>query len=102
MISMGVRRVKLVGGISRRQRYNRAMSTSESGRRQRAVRRAEIMSIRKGTLGSGDVDLCPIRGADAITLAIQLSREAFSLAGQPSPQYERSQIPVHFVPRRRT
>jgi hypothetical protein len=59
------------------------------------------MSIRKGTSGGTEVDFSPVRGVQAISLAAQLSREAFSLAGVEAPSYERAQIPVRFVSRKR-
>ncbi|HVK83765.1 MAG TPA: hypothetical protein VM513_06645 [Kofleriaceae bacterium] len=57
------------------------------------------MNIHKATLGH-EVDLSPVRGANAISLATQLSREAFSLAQMEAPAYARTNIPVRFVPRR--
>lgn len=58
------------------------------------------MRIHKATLGR-EVDLSPISGEEAISLATQLSREAFSLAGREQPTYAREDIPVRFVPRSR-
>jgi hypothetical protein len=46
------------------------------------------------------MDLSPIRGADAIALAVRLTRESYGISGQPEPQYTREQTPYRFVPRR--
>lgn len=74
------------------------MTRADSERMERAARRASMMRIHKATLGH-EIDLSPIRGASAISLATQLSREAFSLAGREQPTYPRESIPVHFVRR---
>ncbi len=76
------------------------MSRADPDRMARAAQRARTITIRKTTVGH-EQDLSPIRGADAISLATQLSREAFSLAGHAVPAYAREHIPVRFVPRRR-
>ncbi len=76
------------------------MTRADLERMERAARRASVMHIHKATLGH-EIDLSPVRGASAISLATQLSREAFSLAGREQPTYAREDIPVRFVPRGR-
>lgn len=76
------------------------MSRADPDRMARAAQRARTITIRKTTVGD-EQDLSPLRGAEAISLATQLSREAFSLAGHSPPAYDREHIPVRFVPRRR-
>jgi len=76
------------------------MMRVDSEHMERAARRGSVMRIHKATFGQ-EVDLSPISGADAISLATQLSREAFSLAGREPPTYARANIPVRFVPRGR-
>jgi len=56
------------------------------------------MIIRKTHLGETDVDIDPIRGAAAISLAAQLSRYSWSLSGGAMPNYARSDIPIRCVP----
>jgi hypothetical protein len=56
--------------------------------------------LHRGQLGEREKDLSPIRGADAITLAVRLTRESYGISGQTEPQYTREQTPYRFVPRR--
>jgi hypothetical protein len=49
----------------------------ELARKQRAARRAETVSIHKGKLGDAPIDFSPVKGAAAISLLTQLTREKF-------------------------
>lgn len=57
------------------------------------------MILRKARLGETEVDLDPIHGAAAISLAVQLSHHAWSLTGRSLPSYSRSEIPIRWVRR---
>jgi hypothetical protein len=60
-------------------------------RRQSAViTRAELMDAESG--------LETLRGPEAMSLAWRLTREAWSLSGQPWPDYDRASIPHRFKP----
>ncbi len=72
----------------------------DPGRRQRAEARRTRAILHRAHLGSHEMDLSPIRGADAIALAVRLTRESYGISGQPEPQYTREQTPYRFVPRR--
>lgn len=78
-----------------------AVSSQESARKDRAARRAAVMSIRKGRLGEPEIDFSPVQGAAAISLATQLTRESFGLAGLMAPACPRASIRVRFVRRGR-
>jgi hypothetical protein len=71
----------------------------DQSRRDRATQRAKVMVLRKGRLGEPEVDLTPIRGAEAISLATRLTIESFSLAGIESNSSDR--LRVRFIPRTR-
>ncbi len=57
------------------------------------------MTLHKGHLGQPVVDPDGPFGLDAMSLAYQLSRTSYALAGQPLPVYSRNQIPCGFVRR---
>jgi hypothetical protein len=57
------------------------------------------MIIRKGRVGQPEVDLTPVRGVDAISLATRLTIESFGLAGIDSATGARDGVQVRFVPR---
>ena len=67
------------------------------GREERAALRAGRIVIRKGRVGEGEIDFSPVSGARGIELAARLTREAWSLGGQPLPAYRRSETPWRFV-----
>jgi hypothetical protein len=67
------------------------------GRRQRAEVRRARASLYKTSLSFQERDLSPIRGADAISLVMHLTRESYSLAGLAEPTYTRAEIPCRFV-----
>lgn len=73
--------------------------TQDTARRQRAAARTERTVLHKARLSTVEADLSPLRGAAAISLLTQLTRESWSLAGLESPSYERHRIPIRFVPR---
>jgi hypothetical protein len=70
----------------------------DPGRRERAEARRARAVLRRTHLASHETDLSPIRGPDAIALAVRLTRESYSMAGQTEPQYMREQTPYRFVP----
>ncbi len=55
--------------------------------------------IHRARLTDKEGDLSPVFGAEAIALAVRLTRESFALAGIPVPTYTRQAIPVRFVRR---
>jgi len=67
------------------------------GRRQRAEARRARAVLHKTSLSPQERDLTPVRGADAVSLVMQLTRESYSLAGLVEPTYSRNQIPCRFV-----
>jgi hypothetical protein len=73
---------------------------SAGDRRQRALARRNSAVIRKGVLGPREHDVSPLRGAAAVSLVTQLTRESWAIAGKGLPQYTRNAIPVRFVPGR--
>jgi hypothetical protein len=78
------------------------MSESEaSARQERARERRARAVLRRVPAGDEQADPCPIRGAAAMSLAARLTRESWSLAGRPIPDYSRAQTPYRFVPRER-
>jgi hypothetical protein len=70
----------------------------DADRRKRAEARKERAILHKTTLGSQERDLSPVKGAEGIALALQLTRESYALSGQPIPQYTRAETPYRFVP----
>jgi hypothetical protein len=74
---------------------------AEADRRARALARATRAVLHRTRLQDREHDLDPIRGPEAVSLVDRLTRESWSAAGLPYPTYERSEIPVRFVPRRR-
>jgi len=71
-------------------------------RRQRAEARRARATIHKASLSRQERDLTPVRGPDAVSLVMHLTRESYSLAGVAEPTYARDQVPVRFVPWLRT
>jgi hypothetical protein len=74
----------------------------DPGRRARAEDRLTRAILHRTRLSSEEVDLSPIRGAEAISLVARLTRESWSLAKREEPKYSRQQIPCRFVPGRLT
>lgn len=72
---------------------------SDAERRARAVARSRTMTLRKARLGEPDRDLSPVFGADAISLATQLTVESWALAGVDVPRIPRDEWPYRFVSR---
>lgn len=71
--------------------------TDDKERKARAEKRRRTMTVRFTTLDD-ETDPWPIRGAEAISLVTQITRDVWSLSGQPSPQYERKNMPVRCIP----
>jgi hypothetical protein len=74
----------------------------DSDRQKRAEARRSRAVLNRTQLRAAEADLSPVSGADAISLAVRLTTESWSLAGRPEPQYPRHQIPCRFVPGRLT
>ena len=72
------------------------------GRRRRAEARRARAVLYKTCLSPRERDLAPVRGPDAVSLVLHLTRESYSLAGLAEPSYAREQIPCRFVPWPRT
>ena len=74
------------------------MTQEELARQQRAAERSKVMVLHKARLGQPELDLTPVRGAAAVSLATQLTIESFSLARVDSAQHSRAHMTVRFVP----
>jgi hypothetical protein len=70
---------------------------SDTERKSRAERRRKAAVIRRYRFGDDEVDLFPVRGDLAISLAARISLEAWSLSGRDWPDYRRSETPYCFV-----
>jgi len=66
-------------------------------RQKRAEERRQRIVITRCRLEDSDIDLNPIFGAEAISLAARLSEEAWLLSGRELPSYSRAEMPVQFV-----
>ena len=44
------------------------------------------------------VEPAPLRGEEALSLVLRLTRECWALSRAPEPTYERHETPVGFVP----
>lgn len=66
-------------------------------RKQRAESRKARATITRSTLADADVDRDPVYGLEAMSLAWRLTREAWSLSGQPWPDYDRASTPYRFT-----
>lgn len=69
-----------------------------SDRRARAALRREIAVLNRTQLGGVERDFQPVMGPEALSLVTRLTQESWATAGREFPRYERSQIPVRFVP----
>lgn len=73
--------------------------------RERAARaevRRRTAVIGRTRLGDEDCDVVPVFGERAVELVEQITRTAWAFARKPMPEYGRNEIPVRFVPGRRT
>ncbi len=68
----------------------------------RAVERRTRTTVRRTSLHGPHEDTDVVRGEEALSLVTRLTREGWSLAGLPFPEYERTSIPVRFVRRTAT
>lgn len=71
--------------------------TGKEERRRRAEVRRKRAFLQQVRLGEVAPDLDVTRGAEAISLITQLTRESWSLSGRPWPQYKRSETLYRFV-----
>ena len=69
----------------------------KNGREQRAELRRQRMVITRCSLEDSDIDPNPTYGAEAISLAAVLSRQAWAFARIPLPKYQRREIPIRFT-----
>jgi len=70
---------------------------SDLDRKQRAEERRLRMVITRCKLEDSDIDPNPTFGAEAISLAAMLSRQAWAFSRRPFPTYARDNIPVRFT-----
>jgi hypothetical protein len=75
---------------------------SDQARRLRAQERQSKAIIRKSRTSEPETDVCPIRGAEAVSLVFSLTKSSWALAGLALPDYSRARIPFRFVPRQST
>ncbi len=66
-------------------------------RQKRAESRRRRMVITCSTIENSDADPAPIFGAEAVSLAAILSRQAWAFSRRPVPKYKRHEIPVRFI-----
>lgn len=71
---------------------------NDEARKQRADERRRRAVLIRTRLGAPEVDADPIDGPEAISLVTQLTRQSWTLSGQPWPTYRRAEIPCRFVP----
>jgi hypothetical protein len=76
------------------------MDTTE--RKVRAARRRQSTVLHRTSLKRVESDLTPLSGLAAIALVERLTLESWAAARKPTPTYRREEIPVRFVPGRRT
>ena len=74
------------------------MSDLRDPRLERARERRKIAVLAKGRIRTGEQDLHPVRGEEAISLLTRLTEEIWSISGLPRPTYSRTQIPCRFLP----
>lgn len=72
--------------------------TDDNERRRRAAQRRNRVVMGRCALGDVEPDLSPVEGAEALSLVTRLTRESWTLSGQPWPSYHRSQTPCRFIP----
>lgn len=71
------------------------MNNDDRGRAERAQKRAATMHLRLTPQHPGrEHDFSPVSGAEAVALAVELSRAAWTLAGRSLPSYRREEIPI--------
>jgi hypothetical protein len=71
-------------------------------RKARAARRRQSTVLHRTSLKRVESDLTPLSGLAAIALVERLTLESWAAARKPTPTYSREEIPVRFVPGRRT
>lgn len=55
------------------------------------------MTLRKRRLGERERDFSPVRGAQALSLVTELSRESWLETGRDLPTYSRAETPYRFA-----
>jgi hypothetical protein len=71
------------------------MNDDDRARAVRAQKRVGTMQLRLTPQHPGqEHDFSPVSGAEAVALAVELSRTAWTLAGRPLPTYRREDIPI--------
>jgi hypothetical protein len=71
------------------------MDDDDRARAERAQARARTIHLRLMAQHPGrEHDFSPVFGAEAVALAVELSRTAWTLAGRPLPNYRREDIPI--------
>jgi hypothetical protein len=81
--------------------YDRHMAdeAEEQARRRRAEERRSRIILVKGRVSDREIDLSPVRGGDAVSLAARISLHAWSMSGGTLTSLVRAELPVRFVPR---
>lgn len=69
----------------------------ETDRQKRVEMRRQRMTITRCSLEDSHIDPDPVYGAEAISLAAVLTRQAWAFSRRPFPKYARYDIPVHFT-----
>ena len=72
---------------------------SDEPRRLRAQERGSRAVLLKSNLLDDESDVCPVRGAQAVSLAVALTKQSWAMAGLVWPSYTRANIPIAFVAR---
>lgn len=73
------------------------MNDDDRDRAERAQQRAGTMRLRLMSQHPGrEHDFSPVSGAEAVALAAELSRMAWTLTGGSLPSYRREEIPIRF------
>jgi hypothetical protein len=71
------------------------MNEDDRARSKRAVQRSATMQVRLTQQHPGrEHDFSPVSGAPAVALAVELSRVAWTLAGNALPSYSRETMPI--------
>jgi len=71
----------------------------DSERKARAEERRRTTTVKVVSLSEQKIDPFPVSGVEGISLAWQISKQAWSLSGKPWPAYDRANIPIRLVKR---
>ncbi len=71
---------------------------SDEARQRRAQQRAAKMTLVKSQITNQAPEVAPITGPQGVSLAFELTRMSWAMAGLPMPTYTRHTIPIVFAP----